>query len=68
MYMITFDKETRIVTSVVKINPKYALSVLPDGAAYVASPPEGRLFETRYLETGEYETIVKEDDYAENQN
>ena len=45
MYLVTYQPETGIITSAGVIDPAYALppELLPSGAAYVDSLPEGDL-------------------------
>ena len=67
MYLVTFRTDTRRITSAGKINPKYMVEMVPEGAAYANEIPAGNIMDYVYTESGEF-VFSKEDDYAENQN
>lgn len=67
MYLITFRPDTRRITSAGVINPTYALTPLPDGAAYSDTLPDGNAMDYLISESGDF-ILSKEDNDAGNQN
>lgn len=67
MYLITYDPETRRVTSCGEVSPKQIMEVLPSGAAYVKTLPGTPMTDYLYTESGEY-ILSKEEENADNPN